>query len=84
VTCPRGHRVVDSTGQHWTVIEEEPGLYRYVHGACEELENQSMKPYDLAAVILACRRARSAARMAKLFVLRAEPHVQAAARLVRQ
>jgi hypothetical protein len=71
-TPARPHSVIGPAAQR----QEHPG------GASFPLEDHMI--YDLAAVILACRRARSAARMAKLFVLRAQPHVQAAARLVRQ
>lgn len=35
--CPSGHRVIDSTGQHWTLREVSPGLYAYHVGGCEEL-----------------------------------------------
>ena len=35
--CPAGHRVIASTGQHWTVRELGPGCYEYHVGECEEL-----------------------------------------------
>ena len=33
--------MIDSTGQHWTMAEVGPGLYRYVYGRCEELPEGS-------------------------------------------
>jgi len=35
--CPRGHRLIPSTGDCYTMRELEPGLYEYVIGACEDL-----------------------------------------------
>ena len=39
--CERGHRVIESTGQHWTVITHRlgPGHIEaeYVRGTCEEV-----------------------------------------------
>ena len=37
VTCPRGHRIVPSSGDHWTVVETGPGIYEYLTGRCEDL-----------------------------------------------
>lgn len=42
--CPRGHRVVDSTGQEWTLRElpaDENGAarYEYVYGPCADLDH---------------------------------------------
>ena len=34
--CPRGHRVIPSTGDHYTVAQDGEG-YRYVLGRCEDL-----------------------------------------------
>ena len=36
-TCPRGHRIIPSTGDHWTIVELQPGVYRYAIGPCDEL-----------------------------------------------
>ena len=36
--CPAGHRVIDSTGEHYTLREVAPGCYEYWVGGCEELE----------------------------------------------
>ena len=35
--CPRGHRIIPSTGDHWTILELQPGVYRYAIGPCDEL-----------------------------------------------
>lgn len=36
--CPLGHRVIDSTGAHYSMREVEPGLFEYVIGDCDEVE----------------------------------------------
>ena len=39
MTCARGHRVVDSTGEHYTLRETDvAGVYEYVAGDCDEVE----------------------------------------------
>ena len=35
--CQRGHRIVPSTDEHWTVVETGPGIYQYLTGRCEDL-----------------------------------------------
>ena len=47
--CPSGHRVIDSTGQHWTLLEVSPGLYAYHVGECDELttDPQAISPVAL-------------------------------------
>jgi hypothetical protein len=37
VICRRGHKVVDSTGDHATLAELGPGLYGYQIGPCASL-----------------------------------------------
>lgn len=39
--CPAGHRVIPSTGDHYTMREVAPGQYAYHVGACEELVSLS-------------------------------------------
>lgn len=36
--CPAGHRIIPSTGEHYTLREVAPGLYVYYVGDCKELE----------------------------------------------
>lgn len=36
--CPAGHRVIDSTGEHYTLREVAPGCYEYCYGDCWELQ----------------------------------------------
>lgn len=35
--CPRGHRLIPSSGDCWTMRELEPGLFEYVIGPCDTL-----------------------------------------------
>lgn len=37
IFCRRGHRVIPSTGDCWTLRELEPCIYEYVIGACADL-----------------------------------------------
>ena len=35
--CQRGHRIIPSSGEHWTVVETGPGIYEYLTGRCDDL-----------------------------------------------
>ena len=38
VLCPRGHRIVFTTGACYSLVELEPGLFEYVIGPCEAVK----------------------------------------------
>ena len=42
--CPRGHRIVPSSGDHWTVVQTGPGIYEYLTGRCEDLPDNRSRP----------------------------------------